>query len=50
MWWGMMRSGKSLVITVLLSWEVSGVQMSAKEAHQIPVREHPAVIVIHSLH
>jgi hypothetical protein len=23
--------------------------MSAKETHQIPVREHPAVIVIHSL-
>jgi hypothetical protein len=49
MWCGMMCSGKSLVITVLLSWEVSGVQMSAKEADQIPVREHPAVIVIHSL-
>ena len=45
----MMCSDKSLVITVLLSWEVSGVQMSANEAHQILLREDPSVIVIHSL-
>jgi hypothetical protein len=45
----MMCSDKSLVITVLLSWEVSGVQMSANEAHPILLREDPTVIVIHSL-